>query len=220
MTSTKITANPSQGHGLTQKITDQHFDMAVRGEPVPLLPAVVMLKQVGFGEKETAQGRHRFVQYELVKLEPIVERNDAAELQFMIEALKKKRTTPDGQSALPISFPGQETEEKRKALMEAIESRWDVLGKSGAEGEQHWRDDFGVGTDPEANLYGIPGDYRKASLAHLSQYAFSIGAIGSEDEQAEVPPAVFSSGPDALSEPDDDPLADGADSGEANGDGE
>lgn len=222
MTSAKLVTSPAEGHGLTQRLTDTHFAMAVKGEPVPLLPAVVMLKQVGFDQKETAQGIHRSVRYEVVKLEPITDRNDATELQFMVEALHKQRTSPDGQGALPVSFPGQQAEEKRKAVIEAIEDHWEAVGKTGADGEQDWRDHFGVGSDPEANLYGIPGDYRKASFAHLSQYAFAVGALGGGDDQGEVPPAVFSHGEDSLAEPDDDPLAsdegEGADTVSPDGD--
>lgn len=211
MTTAKLVTTPAQGHGLTQKITDQHFAMAVKGEPVPLLAGIVMLKQVGFDEKETAQGKHRSIRYEVLKLEPILDRNQGAELQFMLEALFKARTKPDGeQSKLPITFPGQQDDEKRAATMEAIEGYADDRDIPIADIEQQWRDHFGIGTDPEANLYGIPGDYRKAAFAHLSEFAFAIGALGNNvDEQTEIPPAVFSgSDADALAAADDDPLAD------------
>lgn len=207
MTTAKLVGAPAQGHGLTQAITDKHFAMAVKGEPVPMLPCVVMLKQVGFDEKETAQGKHRSVRYEVSKIEPILDANAASEVQLMALALYKQRTTPDGeQSMLPISFPGQQDEEKRRWLMEQMESWADDQGMPIADLEQAWRDKFGVG-DPETNLYSVPGDYRLASVNFLSQFCFDEGVIADEDEQAEIPPAVFSSGSDSLDVEDDDPLA-------------
>lgn len=173
MTTAKIVPAPAEGHGLIDGIASKHFAAYSKGEPIGLIPAMVLLKVHGQTARDTAHGRHRSVQYELVKLEPIIEPGDREDAMWKIQSLYENRTSTGEQRALPI---GLATEERRQLLMERIEewSKQQDPELTGGQLERKWRDHFGVGNGDQ--LYEIPGDYRKAGVQHLLQFAIEIGA--------------------------------------------
>lgn len=179
MTQAKLAVSPAEGHGLIDAITQAHYAAYSKGEPIEYIPALVLLKVAGHGGHDTANGRVNTVKYEAVRLEPITEPGDRDDVMWKIQSLYESRTSTGEQRPLPL---GLKTEERRQSLMERLEDWADTHDVSGADLEQRFRDHFGVGTDPEANLYGIPGDYRKASVAHLLQFAIEIGAEPQPDE--------------------------------------
>lgn len=206
MTQAKLAPSPSDGHGLTDRITGPHYSAYSKGESIEYIPALVLLKVAGHGGHDTANGRVNTVKYEAVRLEPILEPSDHDDMLWKIQALYEARTSTGSQRPLPIGLAG---EERRLALIERIEEWATHEDLSGGELEQMWRDHFGIGEDPEANLYGIPGQYEKASVAHLLQFAIETGAEKGDQDVDD----------DTLPTPDDDPLAaDGSD--DATGDTE
>lgn len=200
MTKAKLVTNPAEGHGLTQRITDPHFSALTKGEPIGLIPALVLLKPHGYGGNVTANGEHRHVSYEVAKLEPILEPGDRTDAMWKVQALYEARTSTGSQRPLPIGLAG---EERRLFLIERIED-WAARNEiTGGELEQQWREHYGIGTGDE--LYGIPGDYGKAAVNHLLQFALEVGAekLAADDDDEE--PRLL--GDDELDTPDDEPAA-------------
>lgn len=174
MTSARLVPSPADGHGLTETITSKHFAAYTRGERTDLLPALVLLKVHGQTSRDTANGRHSSVQYEVVKLEPVTDPDDRDDAMWTIQSLYEARTSTGEQRPLPL---GLANEERRQALMERIE-KWSAdTGLTGVELEQRWRESFGIDPDdPDGNIAGVPGDYRKASVSSLLQFAIEVGA--------------------------------------------
>lgn len=204
MTQAKLVPSPAEGHGLTDRITDPLFAAYLKGDRTDLIPALVLLKVHGAGGNDTANGRHQFVRFEATRCEPIpVE--DRTDALWQIQALYEARTSTGTQRPLPIGLPN---EERRQFLMERIEQWATDNGVSGADLEQQWRAEFGIG-DVDGADYGTPADYRHASVQKLLQFALECGAEKQPEDDA--PPAVLSDedgiGEDSLAEPDDDPLA-------------
>ena len=180
MTSAKLVTSPAEGHGLTDTITRRHFTAYVKGEPFEYFPALAMFKGHGQTSRDTAQGRHEAVQYEAVKIEPFSDPADRDDAMWKIQALYEARTSTGSQRVLPLGLPN---EERRLALLERIEDWADKAGLTGAELEQKWRDHYAIGDDPEANYFGLPGDYRLGSVQYLLQFAIEIGAEPKPDQE-------------------------------------
>jgi len=190
MTEAKLVTSPAQGHGLTSRITDTHFAAAAAGKPVPHIVGLCILKQVGFGESDTASGKHRTVKYEAIKLEPLLDAEQAANARLMIQAAYEARTSSGDQGVLPLSFPGQMDEENRKALMERIETWAEANDITGAELEERWRSYWSIGAGEEYSFgdRGVPAEYRKSPAAWLGEFAFECGAIkeSHDDEEDDI----------------------------------
>lgn len=202
MTQTKLAPSPAEGHGMTDRITDLHYSAYSKGEPIEVVPAMVLLKVCGNGGHDTANGRVNTVRYEITRLEPITEPNDRTDALWQIQALYEARTSTGSQRPLPLGLPN---EERRQFLMERIEDWAKDNEINGTDLEAMWRAEFGIG-DVDGADYGTPADYRHASVQKLLQFALECGAEKTKDDDA--PPAVFSgSDADALAEADDDPLA-------------
>jgi hypothetical protein len=184
MTAAKLKTAPSEGHGLTDKITDVHWAAASKGEKPEDVVCVVVLRRSGIGQQETAQGMHRTVQYEAVRLEPVTDVDQIGELRYLAQALYEARTSNGQQRHLPLGIPGQGHEERRVALIERIEAWADDNDITGAELEAKWRAEFGIGDGQEYSYgdRGVPADYRKSEVAWLLQFALSVGAMA--DQQA------------------------------------
>lgn len=179
MTQAKLATNPADGHGLTDRLTGPHYTAYSKGEPIEYVPALVLLKVAGHGGHDTANGRVNTVKYEAVRLEPILEPADRDDTLWKIQALYEARTSTGSQRALPIALAG---EERRLHLIEQIEDWGTREEMTGAELEARWRDYFGIGDDPDANYFGLPGDYRLAGVQHLLQFAIEVHA----EQPAEV----------------------------------
>ena len=203
------------GHGLT-KIASELYEPTALGEPTDAFPAIVMLRAHGASTKPIEDGHAQNVKLLITKCEPVIDPEQAGELMCLLQALREERTSVSGQRVLPIAFPGDKKLDREKAAIwiERIEHQWDRLGWTGAEGEANWRSHFGIGPGEE-NSYGdrgVPGDYRIAAVAWLTQYAGSIGLLddatnGSKDDApATIPLDLDGTGedPDAADKTDDE----------------
>lgn len=181
MTTAKLLTAPAEGHGLTQDLTDPIWHAKATGKPTDTIVALVVLKPTTIGQSDTKQGTHRHVAFEVQRLEPVLDKNQASELRWLLQALYEQRTSTGEQRMLPISLGSDE--ERRKAVMERLEDWASEVGKTGAELEQTWREHFGIGPDSEWSFgdAGVPGDYRNASLAHLLSFGYEIGALRTEE---------------------------------------
>lgn len=190
MTSARLLSSPSEGHGLTDKITDPTYSALVKGEPAGTIVAIAVLKPVGAGQRETAQGLHRHVAYEAIKLEPVGDSNQESELRYLVQALYEQRTSTGEQRSLPLGIPGQADEERRKALLERIDDHADDQGWTGAQLEEKWREHFGFteGSEFSYGDRGVLGDYHKAAWAHLLEFAGAIGAMNTPEPEASGEP--------------------------------
>lgn len=175
MTAAKFVTSPAEGHGLTDTITSRHFAAYVKGERTDLVPAMVLLKVHGQTSRDTAQGRHSSVQYELVKCEPILDPSDRDNAMWQIQSLYEARTSTGAQRPLPLLLPN---EERKQALLERIDDWATENDLTGGDLEARWRTEFGIGPDEEWSYGdgGVPSDYRKASVAYLLQFAIEVGA--------------------------------------------
>lgn len=175
MTLAKFVPNPAESHGLTDRILDPHFDALAKGQPVGLVPALVLLKPHAYGGNITTRGTQRHVKYEIARCEPITDPGDRENAMWQVQALYEARTSTGSQRPLPLGMP---TEERRQALMERIEDRSKELGLTGGELEQRWRTHFGFPADGEKtdHMFEIPGDYRKAGVTQLLEFAITIDA--------------------------------------------
>lgn len=180
MTTAKLLTAIGEGHGLTQKITDPIWNAKAAGKPAGDIVVIAILKPTTIGQSDTKNGLHRSVSFEAQRLEPVGDTNQANELRWLLQALYEDRTSTGEQRTLPISLGSDE--ERRKAVMERIEDWADEQGKTGGELEQAWREQFGIGPDQDWSYgdSGVPGDYRKASLAHLLSFGYESGALKTE----------------------------------------
>lgn len=178
MTQAKLATNPAEGHGLTSKLTDPTYSAMANGKPTESVVALVILKPVGLGQRETAKGRHQHVQFEATRLEPVLDVNQANELRYLIQKLYEGRTSTGQQTTIDVYGLGQ-NEERRHELIETIEDWSAREGMTGGALEARWRAEFGIGDGEEWSLgdQGVPGDYRKASVQFLLQFGLTVGAI-------------------------------------------
>lgn len=206
MTQTKLAPSPAEGHGLTDRVTDAHYTAYSKGEPIEVVPALVLLKVCGNGGHDTANGRVNTVRYEITRLEPFAN-EDRTDALWQIQAMYEARTSTGSQRPLPLGLPN---EERRQFLMERIEDWAKDNDVNGSDLEAMWRAEFGIG-DVDGADYGTPADYRHASVQKLLQFALECGA--EKEKGDDNPPAVMSADgdSDALAEPDDDPLTGDAD---------
>lgn len=181
MTSAKLVPSPAEGHGLIDAITAKHFSAYTRGERTDLVPALVLLKVHGQQSRDTANGRHQSVQYEVVKCEPVTDPMDRDDVVWKIQSLYEARTSTGDQRPLPL---GLATEERRQFLMERIEDWSKSQELTGAQLDAKWREVFGIDpTNPDSgNIAGVPGDYHKGSVAALLQFSIEVGAEPEPDE--------------------------------------
>lgn len=175
-TAAKLLTAIAEGHGLSQ-ITDSIWSAKVAGKPAGDVLALVILKPTTIGQSDTKQGTHRSVSFEAARLEPVLDSNQSSELRWLLQKLYEQRTSTGEQQTLHL---GIGTEEERRAeVMERLEDWAETEGRTGAELEQLWREHFGIGPDSEWSFgdSGVPGDYRKASFAHLLSFGYEVGAM-------------------------------------------
>lgn len=215
MTDARIKSAPASGHALTDRLLDPLYAAYGKGEPIDVIPALVLFKVTGNGGHDTANGRINHVQLEAMRIEVSMEPADREDMIWKIQSLYEGRTSTGSQRPLPIGLAG---EERRVFLIERIEEHWTTNGMSGADGEQQWRTYWGIEPDKDWSWgdRGTPADYRNAGIVHLLEFALEIGAEKPDDDKK---PATaedellgemverFGVGEDSLATPDDDPLA-------------
>jgi hypothetical protein len=191
MTTAKLVQAPAEGHGVTDTITDALYQALVGGKPTRPIIGLVLLEPIGTSQRKTAQGLHRSVTFEAVKLEPVHDSNQAGELMWLLQALYEQRTSTGEQRALPLGIPGIEVEEKRQESMERIEAWSAEQEMTGGDLDTAWREHFGIGPDQDFSNgdTGVPGDYRKAGLQQLLEFRFAhvdepVTADGEGDDLA------------------------------------
>lgn len=196
MTQAKLAASPADGHGLTDRITGPLYTAYSKGEPIEYIPALVLLKVTGNGGHDTANGRVNHIKLEAVRLEPILEPGDRDEMLWKLQNLYEVRTSNGTQTSLPIGLEG---EERRRYQIEKIDAWADANSLTEGDVSEKWRAAFGIGDDPDANYFGIPGDWRTASYSYLLQFSIEQGI-----EKAEPDTELDD---DDLGTADDDPAA-------------
>lgn len=196
MTAARLVSNPAEGHGLTQRITDPLFHSLANDEDVDAIPCVVLLRPVGHGSRNTANGRKQFVQFEVARLEPIHDEHDADQVRHMIQTAWDRRHSAQ---TLPLDWPSRNDEDQRRFLFGLIDEWAAEEGKQPGEIAEAWRDHFGidVGTTDTPAGYA-PVDYRKADAHRLREFCLSVGVIA--DSAAEV---AAEAATDQGDEPDD-----------------
>lgn len=165
----KLAGTPGGGHGLTDDILEAIWGELAKGKQPGVIPALVMLQpsQIGLGVKK----KNRSVTFEVVRLEPVTVGEEATRVQLAIREAYDARHADNGQGALEL-----DEEDARRYLAYLEEWRKAVPLTIKALGEQ-WREHF-----PPDN--GVPGDYRKASGAHLLEFCLSKGILPDESAAA------------------------------------
>lgn len=189
MTAARLLAAPSEGHGLTDKQTDELYHLLVDGKPTRPVLALVLLDPVATAQRKTAKGLHRSVTFEAARVEPILDSNQAGELMWLLQKLYEQRTSTGDQRMLPLGGLGGDVEEKRQAAMERMEDWADEQGLLAGGLESQWRQHFGIDPDKDFSYgdHGVPGDYRKAGLQQLLEFTFQHvdrHDAGEDDEDA------------------------------------
>lgn len=183
MTSARIKSAPADGHGLTSSVCDDIWLARQRGENTDDIVAVVVLRPVGTAERDTAQGTHRSVQFEAIRLEPL--NGDADRLRMVAEDAYQARTGNRART-LPLNFGDRPDEEQRLQLIEAIDAWSEQTGTSGADIDERWRSHFGVG---QGASEGVAGTYEKGSPVQLLEFATAIGAVAGDEPDVDSEPA-------------------------------
>lgn len=223
MTQAKFVTKPSDGHGLA-KIAEQLYEPTVLGEPTDAFPAIVMLQAHGASTSPLQDGHNEEVKLLVTKCEVITDAEQAGEVMLLLEALREERKGGNGQRVLPVTLLNDKKIQREKAaiLIERIEAQWDRMGWTGVQGEENWRAHFGIGPNSEYSYgdRGVPGEYRKAEPAWLSQYAGSIGLFDDatngtkEDAPPTIPLDLDGTGDDEPGDDDQQGEATAADDGE------
>lgn len=206
---TFVTSPAKGGHGLG-KIADQLYEPTALNEPTNPFYAIVQIQAHGTSSSQLKDGHGQTLKLLVTKCEPVLDPERSGEMAYLLQSLREERTSPDGQGLLPFAFPGQMDKEKATVLMERIETQWTRMGLTGAQGEDHWRQHYGIGDGQEYSYgdRGVPGNYHKSPVAWLSEYANTIGCFAVDEPKDDGPltePIDFDE--DSLAEPDDDPLA-------------
>lgn len=203
MTTARLLTAPGEGHGLTDKQTNELYKALVDGKPTAPIVAVVLLEPVGTSQRKTAQGLHRSVTFEATRLEPVHDANQSGELRYLIQALYEQRTSTGQQRSLPLGLGADE--EKRHALLERIEDWSNEEGMTGVELEKAWRAHFGIDPDKDFSYgdHGVPGDYHKAGVQQLLEFALHNDLLDRRE-----PEQVVETDP---GDPDDEGAAEAAD---------
>lgn len=178
MTSAKLATAPAEGHGLTRDICDQLYAALQDGKPLGQLVVVGLLDPVGTSQRKTAQGVHRSVTLEALRLE-VLSGDDAAAVRHIITQVYESRVGADGgtQRRLPLDFGRLGDEEQRLTLIERIESHANDQQWTGKTLDNKWKSYYAVGESPTT----AAGTYEKGSVVHLTEFAQSIGAIEDPD---------------------------------------
>lgn len=180
MTAARLVSNPAEGHGLIPRITDPlYYALANDEDSGETIPCVVLLKPVGHGSRNTANGRKQFVQFEVSRIEPITDDHNAEQVRYLIKTAWDRRHS--GQ-ALPMDWPSRTDQEQRDFLFGLIDEWAAEDGKTPGEVGEAWRDYFGIEPDAKDTPPGYaPVDYRKADAHKLREFCLSLGILADDD---------------------------------------
>jgi hypothetical protein len=174
-TTAKLVTTPSEGHGLSDRLTGPLYQALTKGAPTDSIVALVLLEPVGCGQRKTAKGRHQHVVFDAVALEPILDSSEASNLMFRLQTLRDARNERAGQRTLPGNWPGMVDEERRVQALEQLEDWADGNGISLTELGAMWRDHWEIGDGEEKSFGndGVHGDYRKAGWQQLLEFGYA-----------------------------------------------
>lgn len=179
MTAARLVSNPAEGHGLVSRLTDPLFHALANDEEVESIPCVVLLKPVGHGSRNTANGRKQFVQFEVARIEPISDEHDAEQVRHLIQTAWDRRHTVQ---TLPMDWPSRNDNEQRQFLFSLIDEWAAEENKTPGEVAEAWRDHFGIDHDAKDTPPGYaPVDYRKADAHKLREFCLSVGVLADDD---------------------------------------
>lgn len=162
----KLAGTPGGGHGLTADILEAIYGELVKGKQVGLVPALVLLQpaKLGLGVKKKA----RSVTFEVVRLEPVTDLEQADEIRQQIADAYRSRNEPEP------TFDDLGEEDARRYLGYLEEWRKENKLTTKQLGEQ-WREQF-----PPGNGASIPGDPKKAGPQALLEFCLAKGVITDE----------------------------------------
>lgn len=169
-TRAKLSTSLPQGHGIPD--TDAMYQALVDGKPVRPVLALVLLEPVATAQRKTAKGLHREVTCEAIRVESVLDSNQAGELMWLLQKLYEQRTSTGAQGTLPLGGIGGDIDERRHEQMERMEAWAAQEQLTGGELETRWRAHFGIDPDKDFSYgdHGVPGDYRKAGLQQLMEF--------------------------------------------------
>lgn len=180
MTAAKLITNPAEGHGLIPRITDPlYYALANDEDSGETIPCVVLLKPVGHGSRNTANGRKQFVQFEVARIEPVTDDYDAENVRHMLQAAWDRRHTVQ---TLPLDWPNRNDDEQRQFLFSLIDEWAEAEDKTPGEIGEAWREYFGIEPDAKDTPPGYaPVDYKKADAHKLREFCLSVGVLADDN---------------------------------------
>jgi hypothetical protein len=201
MTAARLISNPAEGHGLTSRVTDPLYHALANDEDTgETIACVVLLKPVGHGSRNTANGRKQFVQFEVARIEPVTEAHDAEQVRHLIQSAWDRRHTVQ---TLPLDWPNRNDEEQRRFLFGLIDEWAADESKTPGEVGEAWRTYYGIEPDAKDTPAGYaPVDYRKADAHKLREFCLSVGVLADDDVAGTSDDDAL-----ALDDPDDEAAA-------------
>jgi hypothetical protein len=172
MTQARLLTTPPEGHGITGRILDRTYAELTSGRNLgEQMLMVGIAVPCGTSQRRTAKGIKRFVTYEFLRLEPILDPAIQEEIRFALVTAYERRTSRGKQ--MPLEFEGAPELERRREIFAALEE---------------WRDDQDVPVTP-SELTDMWRDYVQPvegatvpALAHaptadILAFAYHLGAI-------------------------------------------
>jgi hypothetical protein len=192
---------PNDGHGLSFRLCDEIYAARAKGQPTDDLLIVGRISPIGHGE----ENGKRFVSFEISQLEIATEHPDTTHVIDIISAASDRR---HGGRQLPLGFDSQSDDQQRRDLLRLIEEDWALeegLTVPGGVAER-WRAQWAIGDGEDETSDGafVNGDYRKAAVHHIKEFAYMVGVISDApggDELASDDVAGTDEDDDAVDEP-------------------
>lgn len=183
MTAAKLQTNPPEGSGLNHSLLDRIYTDLVMGKRIDAIPVVGLLVPVGHGERKTAKGTHRRVEFDFLRLEPVKDQSDAEQVAWQITRAYDLRHGPSsGQTELPLA---NSPEEKRSALREQLAEWASDNNVTEDELDQRFVEMLG------GQEYAAAERVADASLVHLVEF---VGYVTEPHGQGTIVPGVEFSG--------------------------
>lgn len=169
MTEAKLVTSPGEGSGLTHTVNEKVYADLVAGRPPGTIAVVGLMVPVGYGERQTAKGYKRHVQYDFLRLEPVRDSHDADDVAWRVTRAYEQRTSRHGaQAELPL---GNSPSEQRNGLLEVIREYASENQLTEGDLDEKWLSYFG-GPEHAASATVAAG-----SLLQLMEFGRFVGAV-------------------------------------------
>lgn len=182
MTTARLKPAAADGHGLTPRVVDKVYADLGAGKDPGTIVALVELKAVEHGEKLTAAGTTRWVRFEAVKVEPILDAHEADSARWQIKEAWDKR---HGGQQLAADFDQESDDEQRRRLLGLVDEWATEEGLSATDVSERWRTQWGIDSDePSSDGAFAHPDINKAAVHHIKEFAYMVGVLADAPETA------------------------------------